>query len=256
MNSLKEDLKKLQGFTKAYVQLYDGLLVNDSAFCYVNGLKTLKIPIEYFDVNEKKDLIINKETLVVAGINPTLRAFQSIGVVPPKPLDLPEELIKYCEREIFYTTIGESLKMDLKFPVFVKPSSHGKLFDGQLMYTKNDIELFKYLDPLEDEIPIIVSEPVEFISEYRTFVLEGKILDSRRYMGSYRVLPNYSIIERAVQDYKHSPIAYAIDFGVTKDGRTLLIECNDAYSLGPYGFNNFDLTRMFIMRWKEIIGII
>lgn len=67
-------------------------------------------------------------------------------------------------------------------------------------------------------------------------------------------MPDFKVIEKAVKDYVSAPVAYAIDFGVTSDMKTLLVECNDAYSLGPYGFDSLMLTKMFISRWKEIIG--
>lgn len=35
--------------------------------------------------------------------------------------------------------------------------------------------------------------------------------------------------------FSDAPNGYGIDFGVTDDGRTLLIEVNDGYALGSYG---------------------
>lgn len=170
-----------------------------------------------------------------------------------KPLDIPEELKKYTERNIEETTIKDVIMNgDIKYPLFVKPIQ-GKLFNGQVVCSKGELEMFRYCDDVNDiNTPIIISEPVTFLSEYRTFVLDGKIIDSKKYMGDYKIIPDYNLVECAIRDYKNAPIAYSIDFGVTDDGKTLLVECNDAYSLGPYGINNLDLTRMFILRWDEI----
>lgn len=255
-----KEIQKLQGFKKAYVQRLNGEYVNDASFYYTNGLRLLNIPIEFFDEDKPHELELDRETLVVAGVPTTLEVFRRLGIEPPLPLDIPKELVGYCGRMIQQTTIRKVLddskeEDEFKFPLFVKPASHGKLFNGQVVYGKEELKMFRYChDELDLDIPIIVSEPVKFLAEYRSFVLEGNIIDCRKYMGHFSFVPDFKIIQRAVRDYTTAPIAYSIDFGVTDDGRTLLVECNDAYSLGPYGFDNFNLTKMFIMRWKEIIG--
>jgi len=256
MNNLKDEIRELQGFKKAYVQRINGEYVNDASFYYTNGLRLLNIPIEFFDEDKPHDLKIDMETLVVAGVPTTLDVFRRLGVEPPKPLDIPKELVGYCGRKIATSTIKEAINStNINYPVFVKPAVHGKLFNGQLVHSKEELEMFRYCSiDLDIETPILLSEPVRFISEYRSFVLDGKILDCRKYMGDFTETPDFRIIHGAVRDYVGAPVAYSIDFGVTDEGSTLLVECNDAYSLGPYGFDSFNLTKMFIRRWKEIIG--
>ena len=56
----------------------------------------------------------------------------------------------------------------------------------------------------------------------------------------------------AVSEYKSAPAAYAIDFGVTDDGRTLLIEVNDGYALGSYGLFYPDYSKLLSARWAEL----
>lgn len=248
-------MKNKTEFKKAYIQRINGEFVNDASFYYNNGLKLLKIPIEYFDEEKPYELNLDRETLVVAGVPTTIKVFKKLGITPPAPLDIPEELYKYCGRKILSGRLEEFLISPItKYPLFVKPADHGKLFNGQVVSCKEELDMFKHCHELGVNIKIIASEPVRFVSEYRSFVLEGKILDCRKYAGDFKVIPDFKVIESAVEDYKNSPAAYAIDFGVTDDGRTLLVECNDAYSLGPYGFDSLNLTRMFILRWKELLG--
>lgn len=45
-----------------------------------------------------------------------------------------------------------------------------------------------------------------------------------------------------------------MDFGVTEDGRTILIEVNDGYSLGAYGLEPTLYTRLLTARWAELNG--
>jgi hypothetical protein len=64
---------------------------------------------------------------------------------------------------------------------------------------------------IDDDCPIACSEVVEFESEWRCFVLEGRVLDVRRYKGTFRS---------------------SVDLGVLTDGRTAIVEVNDGYSRG------------------------
>ena len=270
---MRSDIKKIKGFKRAYIQKLEGEFVNDASFYYYNGLKFLNIPVTFFNEDSDYKLELDRETLVVAGVPTTLKVFKELGIEPPKPLDIPEELnqpFSYLGREIAFTTIGDVLNDNvntkfnllkdketnkIRYPLFVKPSEHGKLFNGQLVFCKEELEMFRYCHrELDLNIPIMISSRMDFASEYRCFILEGEILDIRKYRGDYEVTPNFHQIKQMVKAYKSAPIAYALDVGVLGNGDTFVVECNDAYSLGPYGFDNFNLTRMFIMRWKQIIG--
>lgn len=85
------------------------------------------------------------------------------------------------------------------------------------------------------DFPVICSEVVDFVSEYRCFVKYGEILDVRHYRRNWSKAPSREVIEQAIAAYSGAPAGYAADFGVTSDGRTLLVEVNDSYSLCPYG---------------------
>lgn len=54
-------------------------------------------------------------------------------------------------------------------------------------------------------------------------------------------------------EWDKRPMACSIDIGVTKDGRTLLIECNDAYSLGAYGLVDYKYTKLLSARWSQLL---
>jgi hypothetical protein len=45
-----------------------------------------------------------------------------------------------------------------------------------------------------------------------------------------------------------------MDWGVTRDERTLLVEVNDAYSLGSYGLDPLVYAPMLADRWFEMTG--
>lgn len=63
-----------------------------------------------------------------------------------------------------------------------------------------------------------------------------------------------AVIEAAVAAFTDAPNGYAIDFGVTADGRTLLIEVNDGYSVGAYGLFFTDYAKLLAARWAQLTG--
>ena len=54
---------------------------------------------------------------------------------------------------------------------------------------------------------------------------------------------------------KGAPAAYGLDFGVTADGRTLLVEANDGFALGCYGLDPVIYAEMLEARWCELAGL-
>ena len=61
----------------------------------------------------------------------------------------------------------------------------------------------------------------------------------------------YEIIE---QGKSLNVNAYSLDIGVDDKGRTLLIECNDAYALGCYGLNPIDYAKFISARWAQLFN--
>lgn len=67
------------------------------------------------------------------------------------------------------------------------------------------------------------------------------------------------IIDNAVKDFstwEGRPNACSLDFGVTKNGRTLLIEQNSAYSLGCYGLYSNYYAKMISAYISQISGTV
>lgn len=61
-------------------------------------------------------------------------------------------------------------------------------------------------------------------------------------------------MEKAVADYTTAPNGYGIDFGLTSDGKTLLLEVNEGYSLGTYGLLPIKYAKLLSARWAELTG--
>jgi hypothetical protein len=129
-------------------------------------------------------------------------------------------------------------------------------WDGRsyLSVNKNPCKILISCGDEREDTEIWCSEPVKFVAEWRCFVRYGEIIDVRKYGGDWRLKYDYKIIEQALEAYKSAPKAYAMDFGLTDNDRTLLVEVNDGYSLGSYGLLSLDYAKFLSARWAEITG--
>lgn len=82
----------------------------------------------------------------------------------------------------------------------------------------------------------------------------GEIIDVRRYGGRWDVACDADVVESCVKDFEGAPKAYALDFGVTKDGETILVEVNNTCSIGSYGLEPVLYARFLSARWAELTG--
>ena len=136
-------------------------------------------------------------------------------------------------------------------PVFIKPVEE-KIAPGIVVKKWEDPEADYGM--LEPQTMVYCSEPVEFISEWRCFLLYGKIAGIQFYYGDRAAECDRDVIEAAVRAYPNMPAGCALDFGVTSSGGTLLIEMNDGYSLGSYGLEPALYAKLLAARWAELNG--
>ncbi len=239
----------------AYIQKQDGEFVDINCFTAWQGFKLMGVQTEFFSLKQLIDgympIPLSKTTLVCGNIGPVKRALKEIGVKEPIIEDYPLELKSYLGRKIWSSTLGEIKNYQQK--IFIKPKIDVKLFTGYVR-TGQIKDLFQTA-MCPDETEIYVSEVVNFVSEYRVFVNEGLMVGCRHYKGDFTIYPDFEIVSKAINDYISAPIGYSADFGVTDDGRTLLVEINDAFSIGCYGLNNLAYAKMLKDRWLEIVNV-
>lgn len=193
----------------------------------------------------------NLEDIVVGYVDTVRGRLRDFGIVTPE-MDYPDELQKYLGRRVWKSHINTLNNNPDLWPVFVK-SVEDKRFTGVVVRTPKD--LIGCGSPYEDA-ECYCSEIVHFVAEWRVFVRYGRIIDVRPYKGDWRVYFDSEVIEQAVRDFTTAPKGYGIDFGVTDDGRTLLIEVNDGYALGSYGLYYPDYAKLLSARWAELAGTV
>lgn len=158
------------------------------------------------------------------------------------PICIPNELNKkeYLLREIRRGSKANELNLDN--PVFMKNILEFKK-ETIIDYMKEDFKKDKFL----------VSELIEIDSEWRGFVLNGKLLDLRCYSGEFSAFPNINVVYDMIKAYTEALRAYTIDVAVTKNG-TALLEIHQFFSCGLYGFNqNQKLIAMYVQNHIDII---
>ena len=188
-----------------------------------------------------------KEDIIVGYVEIVRKRLAEFGIQTPE-MDYPQELNEYLGRRIWQTKISQIANHPETWPVFMKPIEDKKFTGVVVRSTKDLMGCGTY----GEDTDVLCSEVVNFKAEWRCFVRYGKILDVRPYKGDWRASYNANVIENAVSEYKNAPNGYAIDFGVTDDGRTLLIEVNDGYALGSYGLFYLDYAKLLSARWAQL----
>ena len=233
---------------KVYIQSMNNFPIADWAVSAYMGFREKQSDIYFFE--DIEEVPTSRYNIVVAFIEDTNKYLERLGIQPKIALNIPEELMKYAGRQIRFMTMGE-FKQDSQIPVFVKPNRLSKEFVSGVL-TKLDNKNF-LLNDVADDTPVLVSEVVDFISEYRGYVIDGELKGLKHYNGDFRIFPDVKIIDNAIKDYTTQPAGYSIDFGVTSDGRTLLIECNDGWSLGNYGLSDVTYSTLLSKRWIQMM---
>lgn len=197
------------------------------------------------------DVDCSPSALVFGYIGDVTKALAKMGAKPPPVVDYPKCLEGFLGRVIWQGTLADIRNRNHP-GVFVKPTTQ-KLFTGFLWQGTHEHRL--RIATYDDETPCWFSDPVEFVSEYRCYVLDGQILSVCRYRGDWSVAPSKVVVEGAVKAYALSgeaPRGYAMDFGVTDQGKTLLVEVNDGFALGNYGLVDIAYARLIEARWEEL----
>lgn len=251
---------KYQLLKQANVQ-YSDLNTAYMAACLLD-IPVQSCSIEHLD-NWKDPLSTAKDILTVpiGSVEFIRRAMSIAGLKEPPPLSYPEALQPFLRRTVRLGTAGETPS-----GYFVKPVAT-KLFTGFLVPGSSEITLldehtreqYQVFLSLPNDTPVWISEPVEFISEHRVYILNSEIVGIGRYDdgeddSSSPLIETIGEMLDTFEGGGRAPVAYSIDAGVLTDGTTALVECNDAWALGYYKgtLSPKDYLRMLIARWSQI----
>lgn len=231
---------------KAYIQTKNGIPTDQDHFNAYVGFKEMGIETVFFETFEELRTS-SIEDVVVGYVGTTKVRLNDFGK-KIENMDYPETLSKYFGRKIWISTADTVNSNPDMWPVFIKPVENKK-FKGRVIRKSADlIGCGNY----NEDSQVYCSELVNLISEYRVFVLYGKIIDVRRYGGRWDVTCSKSVVESCIKDFRNAPQAYAIDFGITEKNETILIEVNNTCSIGSYGLDPLLYAKFLSARWSEL----
>ncbi len=242
---------------RVYIKRAGGEIASEACYAAWKGFSAKGYSLDFFEWDELtgRHLPLARDTLLVGGTVAVHKALTQLGLPIPAPLNVPDPLTAFAGRKLWATTLGEIRK---RFevgstPVFAKPLASAKEFAGFVIGSATDLARVRHL---EDDLVVQAAEPVAFVSEWRFFVLRGNAVGTAYYKGDCFTHPDSNTVRNAVAAYTTAPAAYGLDFGVTTDGRTLLIEANDGFALGCYGLDPVIYAEMLESRWCELAGLL
>lgn len=216
-----------------------------SALTLARGYLQRGAEIKTFELQDIATRVWEPEAPVIVGVGGLSTIFKSMEI-SYIPTTYPVDLQHFLGRKVTKTTLGK-----MQLPCFIKPALDLKTFTGFVCHDRHD----RRLGNQNNEAEVFTSEIVEFTTEYRVYICQGKIQNVARYTGPVDVFPNMQLVRDMISSYVSAPIAYSVDIGITKEGETLLVEVNDALALGNYGIPATLLAKMHEARWNEIVGL-
>lgn len=233
---------------------YEEILIKDYA-------AQLNIPIVAYTPKQiyRRSLAISENTVVVGDVKCVEGALKQLGLNIPNPNPYPDCLKDFLHRRVWEMSIAElesKLRDGLETPIFAKPKEFLKRFTGRVF--ASEIDLY-HVHGFSRKMNLLCSDVVDWVSEYRVYVVNGEIKHISHCEGEKGVDLDHGAIRNAVNLLCSSNESYAgfcIDFGLLSTGETALIELNDGYSLGAYeGISADVFGDLTFARWLELVSV-
>lgn len=219
--------------------------------CLVN-----RIPTRYFSSSQLDEpgISLRNSSLVVGSVEAMRKVFSVLDIKEPKMNYYPGALHHHMHRSISLGIFSDVIRTVSKGnSVFAKSLEckklTGRVFDSSTLPIDNDISPY---------LPVWIGDTVDFVSEYRVYVKNHTIIACCHYTGDPEKIINTSVVYDSIFTLATDdsiPCAYAIDFGVLSNGKTALVEMNDAWAIGAYdGISDSHYYDFLKNRWLEIIN--
>jgi hypothetical protein len=164
-----------------------------------------------------------------------------------------EGMLNHDSRNTTFAALAEEVHPD-DAEFFIRPDADTKAFTGQVM-TFAEIKTFARQlrtsenPTLEPDTAIALSRPKTIEKEWRSFVVDGKLISTTRYLhnGELAIAPQdvpeslISFLQAAIDTYQPHPV-FVIDTALS-DGRYAILECNCFNGTGFYGHDIPNIVR-------------
>ena len=246
---------------KFILQLTDNELLHDISTSLLDNIKYHQwLGINHIqfcqrDLSEVNEIIDEKrffrDWIPVGTLEFVHKRMEYLKITPPSPLNYPiGDFPFYRESRLQPKVLDRPFVAP--YDCFVKSADKVKEFDPFESYKGDSVE-----GSGRAQITCLTNS---IISEYRCFVLNGKLKGMHWYKGSFDPLkaPSIKFIERVIREWTDQPPAYTLDIMryQDEDGSMIddVVEAHHFYSCGMYGFKHPDLCLMYSRWWKWFLS--
>ncbi len=155
------------------------------------------------------------------------------------------KLMLNCDAKILTLKEVSQLEGDPETLFFIRPNDDSKSFAGQIM-KQGELKIWRdkifacNTDQINDETVVLLGEPYKINKEWRTFVVNGKVVASSRYMKNNRLNKDgndapeemIAFCEKACHIYTPHDV-FVMDIAET-GGDYYILECGCMNSVGFY----------------------
>lgn len=205
---------------------------------------------EVIHYREQKEIgTFTKDDILVDYVTETQAFLAAMGIQVPH-FDYPTALQPYIGRNVHQAKLEDIINNPSSWGVFIKPVSTTKWFTGRVINQAQDLRGIG----MADDTRVWGSDAVEFVAEWRAYILDGTVIDVRPYAGDYHFSFDATVLDTAVTAWTDAPAAYSLDIGAAQDGKTLIVEVNDGYALGSYGLSPYKYAAFLQARWQQLVA--
>lgn len=199
----------------------------------------------YEEVSSGKFDSLISTRLFVGSVEFMKEVFNRVGLNDVK-------LPRNSNREFKTMQLGEVKSMAKQgSKMFIKPFDI-KLFTGFVIDEMEHTSIANVPNDTNVMVYDVFTSPIE--SEWRLYIHNNKIVDSRNYSGDFMTSPNYDFAKQVIEENKKDfPISYTIDIGILENGENVVVEYNDMWAIGNYGVDNTIYLRLLTDRYFEIM---
>jgi hypothetical protein len=241
---------------KVPVHVHDRFRPGPEAQAVLRECQRRALPAETFPLKRllRRQLALAPTTLVAGDLDAMPAVFEQMGCTRRCLPSYPDSIRPLLQRRVWESSVGEILAGGGARGFFVKPRDREKRFTG---FVYEGPHSNPGLAGASSSTRVYCSEVVDFVTEYRAYVVRGSIRAVAQYAGAPEPA-SISIAESALELLERageSVAGFSIDFGRLADGRSALVECNEGFGLGLYpGVDDGAYFELLEARWLELMS--
>ena len=238
----------------AYVERNASVLLDEKKI--IKELNKRNIQIVYFSNKQllKGKIQIKDPYIVSAGLSSMKYIFSHFGIDAPLSNSYPKELSNFYDRKIEESTLQKAVfKYEQNEDFFIKPKNDFKSFTGFVM-SYNYYFISNLIKKFKPNYPIFISSLINIKSEHRVYVKNNDILETSYYYGEEIDL-DMNIVKEVINilsSVEDIPSAYTIDFAITENNKTVVLELNEGFSIDSYNISSENYFKIIKTRWDEL----